>query len=144
MQSGSNSKQPGKNGRLLLGRQYLSISISSIPYDSAQAKTDQSLVDFNHDRKCCNQVPHPFLHRGWLLPNPSRDYCSPFSIDLSRCLNIPGCHKLDLSSGGSTALTDLISFPGACKSTNPGITYDTYQGSSSQGFPVILNSMNTY
>jgi hypothetical protein len=40
----------------------------------------------------------------------------------------PGCHQLEVSGGGSTAPSGLVSFPGAYKPTDPGITYDAYRG----------------
>lgn len=43
----------------------------------------------------------------------------------------PGCHQLKVSGGGSTTPSDLVSFPGAYKSTDAGITYDAYKGKSS-------------
>ncbi|CAP71839.1 uncharacterized protein PODANS_6_7780 [Podospora anserina S mat+] len=39
----------------------------------------------------------------------------------------PGCHQLQVTGGGSTNPTNLVSFPGAYKSTDPGVTYDAYK-----------------
>ncbi|KAJ9138247.1 Family 61 glycosyl hydrolase [Coniochaeta hoffmannii] len=39
----------------------------------------------------------------------------------------PGCHQLNVTGGGSTAPTGLVSLPGAYKGTDPGITYDAYK-----------------
>lgn len=40
----------------------------------------------------------------------------------------PGCHQLKVTGGGSTKPTDLVSFPGAYKGSDPGITYNAYVG----------------
>lgn len=41
----------------------------------------------------------------------------------------PGCHQLQVTgSGTKTPSSGLVSFPGAYKSTDPGVTYDAYQG----------------
>lgn len=40
----------------------------------------------------------------------------------------PGCHQLKVTGSGTTTPTDLVSFPGAYKSTDAGITYDAYKG----------------
>jgi len=41
----------------------------------------------------------------------------------------PGCHQLNVTGGGSVVpSTNLVSFPGAYKPTDPGITYDAYKG----------------
>ncbi|USP75114.1 glycoside hydrolase family 61 protein [Curvularia clavata] len=40
----------------------------------------------------------------------------------------PGCHQLKVTGGGSTKPTDLVSFPGAYKGSDPGITYNAYIG----------------
>ncbi|CAG9993493.1 unnamed protein product [Clonostachys byssicola] len=42
----------------------------------------------------------------------------------------PGCHQLQVTGGGSTTPGNLVSFPGAYKSTDPGITYDSYKAST--------------
>lgn len=43
----------------------------------------------------------------------------------------PGCHQLQVTgSGTKTPSTNLVSFPGAYKSTDPGVTYDAYKGES--------------
>jgi hypothetical protein len=42
----------------------------------------------------------------------------------------PGCHQLKVSGGGSASPSGLVSFPGAYKAADPGITYDAYKGSS--------------
>ncbi|KAF2134694.1 lytic polysaccharide monooxygenase [Dothidotthia symphoricarpi CBS 119687] len=42
----------------------------------------------------------------------------------------PGCHQLTVSSTGTTVPTGLVSFPGAYKATDPGITYDAYKAST--------------
>ncbi|AEO61257.1 glycoside hydrolase family 61 protein [Thermothelomyces thermophilus ATCC 42464] len=40
----------------------------------------------------------------------------------------PGCHQLQVTGGGSTVpSTNLVSFPGAYKGSDPGITYDAYK-----------------
>lgn len=40
----------------------------------------------------------------------------------------PGCHQLEITGSGSTAPSDLVAFPGAYASDDPGVTYDAYQG----------------
>lgn len=40
----------------------------------------------------------------------------------------PGCHQLEVTGSGSTVPSDLVAFPGAYSSDDPGITYDAYQG----------------
>lgn len=40
----------------------------------------------------------------------------------------PGCHQLNVTGGGSTVPGSLVSFPGAYKGTDAGITYDAYKG----------------
>lgn len=42
----------------------------------------------------------------------------------------PGCHQLQVTGGGSTVPSSLVSFPGAYKGSDPGITYDAYKGKS--------------
>ncbi|KAK9777634.1 putative Glycosyl hydrolase family 61-domain-containing protein [Seiridium cardinale] len=44
----------------------------------------------------------------------------------------PGCHQLEVTSSGSTTVSDLVSFPGAYSSTDPGIVWD----SSSSTYPI--------
>jgi hypothetical protein len=39
----------------------------------------------------------------------------------------PGCHQLKVTGSGSTTPSDLVSFPGAYKGTDAGITYDAYK-----------------
>jgi len=39
----------------------------------------------------------------------------------------PGCHQIKVTGGGSTNPSGLVSFPGAYKSTDPGVTYDAYK-----------------
>jgi len=39
----------------------------------------------------------------------------------------PGCHQLKVSGGGSTKPAGLVSFPGAYKGSDAGITYDAYK-----------------
>jgi hypothetical protein len=39
-----------------------------------------------------------------------------------------GCHQLKVTGGGSTTPSGLVSFPGAYKATDPGITVDAYKG----------------
>ncbi|PSN60111.1 glycoside hydrolase family 61 protein-like protein [Corynespora cassiicola Philippines] len=39
----------------------------------------------------------------------------------------PGCHQLKVTGSGSTNPTGLVSFPGAYKAADPGITVDAYQ-----------------
>lgn len=43
----------------------------------------------------------------------------------------PHCHQLKVSGSGSTVPSSLVSFPGAYKASDPGITYDAYKGKSS-------------
>lgn len=50
----------------------------------------------------------------------------------------PGCHQLNVTGGGSTTPTGLVSFPGAYKGTDPGITYDAYKGKPSYTFSAVL------
>jgi len=38
----------------------------------------------------------------------------------------PSCHQIQVTGGGSTAPSGLVSIPGVYKSTDPGITYDMY------------------
>ncbi|KAK3940325.1 glycoside hydrolase [Diplogelasinospora grovesii] len=38
----------------------------------------------------------------------------------------PGCHQLNVTSGGSTVPSSLVAFPGAYKGSDPGITYNAY------------------
>jgi hypothetical protein len=40
----------------------------------------------------------------------------------------PGCHQLQVTGGGSARPSNLVSFPGAYKGSDPGITYDAYKG----------------
>ena len=40
----------------------------------------------------------------------------------------PGCHQLQVTGTRSTVLSSLVAFPGAYKGSDPGITYDMYQG----------------
>lgn len=48
----------------------------------------------------------------------------------------PGCHQLKVEGGGDKVVKDgLVSFPGAYKSTDPGILYDAYKQSSSYTVP---------
>lgn len=42
----------------------------------------------------------------------------------------PGCHQLQVTGGGSTVPTNLVAFPGAYSSSDPGITYNPYIGMS--------------
>jgi hypothetical protein len=42
----------------------------------------------------------------------------------------PGCHQLQVTGGGSTVPSSLVSFPGAYAATDPGITYDAYQATT--------------
>lgn len=45
----------------------------------------------------------------------------------------PGCHQLNVTGGGSTVPSaNLVSFPGAYKPTDPGVTYDAYRGESNK------------
>ncbi|KAF7522777.1 hypothetical protein G7054_g12032 [Neopestalotiopsis clavispora] len=44
----------------------------------------------------------------------------------------PGCHQLEVTSSGSTTVSDLVSFPGAYSSTDPGIVWD----SSESTYPI--------
>jgi hypothetical protein len=39
----------------------------------------------------------------------------------------PGCHQLQVTGSGTTVVkSDLVSFPGAYKSNDPGVLYDQY------------------
>jgi hypothetical protein len=40
----------------------------------------------------------------------------------------PGCHQLEVTGSGTTIPTDLVSFPGAYGTSDPGIVYDAYKG----------------
>ena len=40
----------------------------------------------------------------------------------------PGCHQLEVTGGGSTSPSGLVSFPGAYSSSDPGVVYDAYKG----------------
>lgn len=40
----------------------------------------------------------------------------------------PGCHQLEVTGSGTTAPSDLVSFPGAYAADDPGVTYDAYGG----------------
>jgi hypothetical protein len=40
----------------------------------------------------------------------------------------PGCHQIKVTGSGNTVPSSLVSFPGAYKSTDPGVTYDAYRG----------------
>jgi hypothetical protein len=42
----------------------------------------------------------------------------------------PGCHQLKVTGSGSTTPSNLVSFPGAYASSDPGVTYNPYQGES--------------
>jgi hypothetical protein len=67
-------------------------------------------------KKCFYLVRHEIiaLHAAWTYPG-AQFY--------------PGCHQLNISGGGSTVPSDnLVSFPGAYKPTDPGVTYDAYRG----------------
>ncbi|KAK6218749.1 Lethal(2) giant larvae sro7 [Pestalotiopsis sp. IQ-011] len=44
----------------------------------------------------------------------------------------PGCHQLEVTSSGSETPSDLVSFPGAYSSTDPGIVWD----SSESTYPI--------
>ncbi|KUI64591.1 Cellulose-growth-specific protein [Cytospora mali] len=39
----------------------------------------------------------------------------------------PGCHQIQVTGGGSTSPSNLVSFPGAYKGSDAGITYDAYK-----------------
>ena len=40
----------------------------------------------------------------------------------------PGCHQIEVTGSGSTVpSSNLVSFPGAYKPTDPGIVYDAYK-----------------
>ncbi|KAI1497864.1 endoglucanase IV precursor [Biscogniauxia marginata] len=39
----------------------------------------------------------------------------------------PSCHQLEVTGSGTTTPSDLVSFPGVYKESDPGITYDSYQ-----------------
>lgn len=40
----------------------------------------------------------------------------------------PGCHQLNVTSSGTTSPSDLVALPGAYQGTDPGITYNAYEG----------------
>lgn len=40
----------------------------------------------------------------------------------------PGCHQLKVTGSGATVPSSLVSFPGAYKGSDAGITYDAYKG----------------
>ncbi|KAK4144473.1 glycoside hydrolase [Dichotomopilus funicola] len=42
----------------------------------------------------------------------------------------PGCHQLEVTGGGSTVPSSLVSFPGAYKGSDAGITYDAYKATA--------------
>ncbi|KAK0108734.1 Esterase/lipase/thioesterase, variant 2 [Cadophora gregata f. sp. sojae] len=42
----------------------------------------------------------------------------------------PSCHQIKVTGSGSTKPSSLVSFPGAYKPTDPGITYDAYKAST--------------
>jgi hypothetical protein len=52
----------------------------------------------------------------------------------------PGCHQLEVTGGGSTSPSNLVSFPGAYQPGDPGITYDAYRGKPSTGPPDLKSS----
>jgi len=57
------------------------------------------------------------LHAAWIYPG-AQFY--------------PGCHQLNVTAGGSTVPSaNLVSFPGAYKPTDPGVTYDAYKSEDS-------------
>lgn len=52
---------------------------------------------------------------------------------------LQGCHQLKVTGGGSTTPSGLVSFPGAYKATDPGITFDAYKGMLQNfGIPYIF------
>lgn len=50
----------------------------------------------------------------------------------------PGCHQLEVTSSGSTTVSDLVSFPGAYSSTDPGIVWDSSESTYPIPGPVRL------
>lgn len=40
----------------------------------------------------------------------------------------PGCHQLEVTGGGSTVPSGLVSIPGVYSGSDAGITYDAYKG----------------
>ncbi|KAH7308140.1 glycoside hydrolase [Stachybotrys elegans] len=42
----------------------------------------------------------------------------------------PGCHQLQVTGGGTTRPSNLVSFPGAYSGSDPGIRYDAYRPST--------------
>ncbi|KAG4423533.1 hypothetical protein IFR04_003356 [Cadophora malorum] len=42
----------------------------------------------------------------------------------------PSCHQIKVTGSGTTTPSSLVSFPGAYKATDPGITYDAYKASA--------------
>jgi hypothetical protein len=39
----------------------------------------------------------------------------------------PGCHQVKVTGSGTKSATGLVSFPGAYKATDAGVTYDAYK-----------------
>lgn len=46
----------------------------------------------------------------------------------------PGCHQLKVTGSGSTTPSSLVAFPGAYAASDPGVTYNAYQG---EFFPTL-------
>lgn len=40
----------------------------------------------------------------------------------------PGCHQLKVTGSGSTTPSSLVAFPGAYAASDPGVTYNSYEG----------------
>lgn len=40
----------------------------------------------------------------------------------------PGCHQLKVTGSGSATPSSLVAFPGAYAASDPGVTYNPYQG----------------
>lgn len=56
----------------------------------------------------------------------------------------PGCHQLQVTGGGSTSPSDLVAFPGAYAGSDPGITYDAYQGTKSRYVAMVYMYTDYY
>ena len=60
----------------------------------------------------------------------------------------PGCHQIQVTGGGSSVPSSLVSFPGAYKGSDPGITYDAYKGKwfsvFAHDWTFILHGMLTF
>ena len=50
------------------------------------------------------------------------------AVDEGKAQFYPSCHQIELSGSGTTMPTNLVSFPGAYKPTDPGILFNVYSG----------------